>query len=349
MIVCVLIATSCNRQIKEHPTEKDTSGVQTEAPTDTPTEKPSQTIECEHTYTAYCDTECDLCGEIRSVESNHVYIENSRAVATCISNGYITYVCSDCADISVSVIQANGHSESSWLVQNSKSCVSDGLEYKVCVTCDEKLDERIISATGHKWGEEKIVSPTCTLGGYTTRTCTVCMLGEQYDKTAPLGHSADEWITDRGATCTLDGISHVECVRCNATIATDKVNATGHNWRLTLSYDQTKHWQECAECLVISEKQEHNVIEGQCNCGYGDPCEHNGGIATCSSRAICVDCSQEYGEYLPQLIDSTISPNKTYVYSIIPIYENKPGKAITMPAVNPSSTPQEIPKDWWRY
>lgn len=62
------------------------------------------------------------------------------------------------------------------------------------------------------------------------------------------------------------------------------------------------------------------------------------------------------GEYIEKFTDENVSKNKNYVYSVIPIYQDRQGKAIVLPTVStkdgerPWASDQEIlEKDWWDY
>ena len=62
------------------------------------------------------------------------------------------------------------------------------------------------------------------------------------------------------------------------------------------------------------------------------------------------------GEYIEKFIDENVLKNKNYVYSVIPIYQGKQGKAIVLPTVStkegakPWANDKEIlEKDWWEY
>jgi len=88
-------------------------------------------------------------------------------------------------------------------------------------------------AAGHTFGDSKVVDPTCTEGGFITKTCTDCnkQYGEADSEHGALGH---DWVvasTD-APTCTVNGRVHYGCSRCDATKDEDDAEhpATGiHN------------------------------------------------------------------------------------------------------------------------
>ena len=79
-----------------------------------------------------------------------------------------------------------------------------------------------------------VTAPTCTAGGFTTYTCTLC--GERYtgDETAALGHAFGAWTTAREATCTAAGEQTRACARCGET-ETRTLAALGHDYRAAVT------------------------------------------------------------------------------------------------------------------
>ena len=73
----------------------------------------------------------------------------------------------------------------------------------------------------------------------------------------------------------------------NVTTVTVTVN-DGHTWDEGWSHDATHHWRVCSVC---GEK--------------GDVAEHAGGTATCSSKATCEVCGEEYGKLDPSRHEHT--------------------------------------------
>ena len=87
-------------------------------------------------------------------------------------------------------------------------------------------------AFAHEHSYEAVVTaPTCTKGGYTTYTCTVCGEGYVADETAALGH-AEEIIPAVAATCTETGLTEgKKCsVCCEIIAAQEVVDALGHDY-----------------------------------------------------------------------------------------------------------------------
>ena len=73
-----------------------------------------------------------------------------------------------------------------------------------------------------------VTNPTCTEGGFTTYTCTIC--GESYvgDEVEATGHSYDATVT--APTCTKRGFTTYTCAVCGDSYADDYVDALGHKF-----------------------------------------------------------------------------------------------------------------------
>ena len=83
--------------------------------------------------------------------------------------------------------------------------------------------------------EETVVEPTCTEGGYTTHTCSVC--GDTYtdSETEALGHNMPhEWNITTKPTCTDPGEKQRKCTRCNYT-ETETIDPTGHSYETVVT------------------------------------------------------------------------------------------------------------------
>lgn len=77
----------------------------------------------------------------------------------------------------------------------------------ICAYCQTVVKE----ALGHSY-ETVVTDPTCTEGGYTTYTCTVCGESHIADEVEPLGHSWSAWEVTVPATCTEPGEEFCSCI-----------------------------------------------------------------------------------------------------------------------------------------
>jgi len=174
---------------------------------------------------------------------------------TCTEKGYTTYTCKNCGEsYTADETEATGHSYyviswnweadysgatviigcnncdyydtegiySQYITTSTESatCTEDGeivytaVKYWLITLTDTQ--KVVIPATGHDY-EAVVTEPTCTEGGYTTYTCSVC--GETYtaDETEATGHSYTVvWSWDGGlASATFT------CSNCNETQTVD--------------------------------------------------------------------------------------------------------------------------------
>ncbi len=145
-----------------------------------------------------------------------------------------------------------------------------------------------------------VTAPTCMAEGYTTHTCSVC--GDSYtDSTVPATgvHTPGETVVEnkKDATCTVDGSydNVVYCTVCNAEQSRETVTdaAKGHTEVTDAAVEATctatgltegKHCSVCNEVLVGQ-----TIVPAK---------EHAGGAATCTEKAVCNTCGQEYGDVL---------------------------------------------------
>lgn len=91
------------------------------------------------------------------------------------------------------------------------------------------------------------------------------------------------------ATCRY----RAECEGCLELYGTvDPNNHTG-SWSWVKTAETHGKYYNC--CGVTVEVEKHVWENGACSaCGY--PCDHTGGTATCTKKAVCVSCGVEYGD-----------------------------------------------------
>ncbi len=74
--------------------------------------------------------------------------------------------------------------------------------------------------------EKTITLSTCTSGGYTTYTCTVCGYSYKADETPARGHSLEAFVEH--PTCTQSGTVSEICKVCSYTHSVEEIPASGH-------------------------------------------------------------------------------------------------------------------------
>ena len=236
-------------------------------------------------YTTYT---CVVCGDTYVADETealgHDYSAEVTA-PTCTESGYTTYTCA-CGDTYVAdETESLGHTAGEAVVENKidATCTANGSYDTVlyCSVCNVELSREAttVLAKGHNYNAV-VTAPTCTVGGYTTYTCSVC--GNSYvdNEVAKLGHTKaiDEAVAP---TCTATGLTAGEhCSVCNEVFVAQKpVDALGHTEVTDDAVEPKctetgltagKHCSVCKEVLVAQETVAalgHTYINGVCSCG----------------------------------------------------------------------------------
>ncbi len=130
-----------------------------------------------------------------------------------------------------------------------------------CATCGLVLKaQTAVAAKGHSY-TSVITSPTCTVGGFTTYTCSTC--GDTYtaDPTEAAGHSYTSVIT--APTCTVDGFTTYTCSTCGDTYTADPTEAPGHSYDYADLGEEHRASCSCSDSFTES----HSFEDGLCICG----------------------------------------------------------------------------------
>lgn len=80
------------------------------------------------------------------------------------------------------------------------------------------------------------------------------------------------------ASCTTSGEKKYTCDECGFK-KIETIQANGHSWGQEWQHDKTHHWHKCRNCDV---KLDYN--------------KHTGGTVTCTEKAKCEVCHENYGE-----------------------------------------------------
>ena len=254
--------------------------------------------DCAHAGSQH--TECTVCGEILQTEvieaTGHNYGEVQTVAATCEQAGYTYRVCTECAlEERLSEIPALNHTPGEWIVDVEADCTHAGSQHIQCTVCDEILQTEVIQATGHSYGEIKIIEATCEEVGYAYYICEIC--GDKRILTEPeaLGHTPGEWIIDVEADCTHNGNRHTECTVCGEILQTEVIQATRHKYGDTQTVastcEQTGYaYHVCTECGAeerLSEIPALNHTPGEWIVDVEADCTHAG-----SRHIACTICGE---------------------------------------------------------
>lgn len=113
------------------------------------------------------------------------------------------------------------------------SCERAGSQSRHCTRCNQKIENTIIPATGHRWSDSYVEQePTCTEPGEMIYYCLnypcQAIKTEEID---PTGHTFEETYTlDTAATCETEGQESRHCTMCDETTDIRKLPALGHTW-----------------------------------------------------------------------------------------------------------------------
>ncbi len=136
------------------------------------------------------------------------------------------------ASTTVSEEPVHEHTRGEWTVVKEATCTEEGTEEEICPDCKEKLDERTIPATGHKWVDVTEVV--------------------HHDATYEQRWVIDEPAWDESVTETVESGTQTcgtpDMMQVQRTIHHDEI---GHyeDWVVDQAYDETiVTGQRCTEC-----------------------------------------------------------------------------------------------------
>ncbi len=243
------------------------------------------------TAAGYTRHTCTLCGGSYTsdpVNATGHHYETTTVSPTCTEDGYTVHTC-ECGDTYSDIIPSAGHSYNAAVT--APTCTVAGYTTYTCHCGDSYVDDEV-PATGHSWKDADCTQPmqcllcgfvhgapvghayksvvtnaTCTAGGFTTFTCTVCGYTEKGDEQGALGHDYQHEVVQPG--CTSDGYTIHTCARCGDEYTDDIQSATGHSWIEATCTEPAC----CTVCgLTRGEALGHIYKNGICSdCGAAEP------------------------------------------------------------------------------
>lgn len=173
-------------------------------------------------------------------------------------------------------IDKGKHSFDEGRIDKEPSETEKGEKILTCKTCNYEKTVDIPATGNHDYSVFiKIVSSTCTKGGYTLFKCKYCDLTVNKNETPALGHKKEHF-EKKDATCTEYGCKEYwYCDRCHSYFLEEdmvtnvdydkiiKINKLDHLWGeyiITLN-DPNKHYKKCKNCDATTEAKDHIFIE----------------------------------------------------------------------------------------
>ena len=230
--------------------------------------------------------------------------ECSGGTATCTAQA----LCAVCGGTYGAVDPANHTGTEAWIT-------TDTTHTKVWRCCQAVIE----AEEEHNWE-----NGTCTICQYPcqhtggTATCSqlaVCdICGSQYGDYDADNHKAvSAWTQENGKhyhKCEYGCDTHLDEAECSGGEATctapavcetcgnayGAINPDNHTGTVVWTKTATTHSSaySCCNAPVVAEEV-HEWQNGVCSeCGY--ECQHDGGTATCTQKAVCDICGEEYGE-----------------------------------------------------
>jgi len=131
----------------------------------------------------------------------------------------------------------NYHDWSEWQVTVPATCISSGVETRVCYNNSAHTETRPIAALGHSWGVWEVTTPaTCTAAGVETRFCDNNSAHTETRPIDALDHElASDGVETITPTCTAPGEKTFYCVRFDdcGYLETEAIDPLGHDFDYT--------------------------------------------------------------------------------------------------------------------
>ena len=106
---------------------------------------------------------------------NHIWDDGViNTLATCASDGIITYTCTICGETEIDMLPKSDHVAGEWIIDIPATCTESGHQYTVCTVCGQTISEDI-EPLEHIEIIDEIILPTCLDTGLTEGLhCAVC-------------------------------------------------------------------------------------------------------------------------------------------------------------------------------
>ena len=192
---------------------------------------------------------------------------------TCTTGGYTTYTCNTCGSVhETDPQQALGHKFSQWAYDTTNA----DMHTQTCQTCLTVERQACVY-------DDEVTLPTCTDGGFTTHTCSVCAHQYVDAQVEAYGHAFGDFTYNgngetnththscarcqtvetkdcemvevkQAETCTTDGSITRTCKYCLVTFTEEGAKSLGHDFTEFADADNGKHTRSCKRCSTVDEQ-----------------------------------------------------------------------------------------------
>ena len=189
---------------------------------------------------------CERCGvksnETVTAPAGHKLDSWTEVKATCLEDGYRTYKCTACKDVTVKVAPGAAN----MVTITNRAPVEGEVDAINAIIADKKLDLSHLDAKGtHTWPTEKVkdengnetevdvwvidTAATCSATGTKHRNCTVCGLrDDDVVEIDPTAHKLQRKTLTKEADCTTEGEYTRKCKYCPYSEVVENIPALGH-------------------------------------------------------------------------------------------------------------------------
>ncbi len=204
--------------------------------------------------------------------------------------------------------------EETYTLTTDATCVSTGKTETYCSACNKLLSTQTIDALGHDY-VITTVAPTCSAKGYNLYDCTRCTSEFKTDYTDVVDHKDDDgdllcdfcgdampyecahektYDVIYEPTCTADGKIETYCKECDTLLATEFLNATGHDYVITtVEPTCTDKGYDVYQCSRCEDNYKKNYVSA-----LGHDFVTTTVAPTCEEMGydyhVCSRCSAEY-------------------------------------------------------
>ncbi len=220
------------------------------------------------------------------------------SVATCTEKGSVKQKCTICGEEITVEVAALGHDMQD-VSSKSATCLEAGYDaYQQCSRCDYNTKQVEIPALNHDFGEEWEKNETSHWHECTREGCNG-KKDEAEHKDGDNNHLCDTCSKEL-SKCKDEDNNHL-CDTCSKELSKCKDEDNNHLCD-TCSKELSKCEDEDNNHLCDTCSKELSKCEDEDNNHLCDTCSKElskctGGTATCTSKAICSICKNEYGEY----------------------------------------------------